>query len=109
MEIKFKTKGMEESRTVNVDIPEGLDALVQKYGAEYVASAATDSLVISAQALGRRHIEKSDEELATIFANWDPTTRAAAVSRTPLEKATSALANLTVEEKAALLAKLTGG
>lgn len=106
MEISFKTKEHPEVRTVNLDLPEDLQGLISKFGEETVTNAARGSLVISAQALGRRHIEKSQEELQAIFDNWDPNTRAPAVKKSAFERATDALGKMSDEEKAELLRRL---
>lgn len=108
MEISFKTKDHPEARKVNFDMPADLDSLVAKYGAESVYSAATGAYVISLQALARRHIEKSDEEIQAIVDAWNPNERAPAVKQTAFEKASSALTKLSPEEKAELLARLRG-
>lgn len=106
MEISFKTKEHPEARKVNYDMPETFDALVERFGADSVYEAAKGAYVISLQALARRHIEKSDEEVQEIVNSWDPNTRSPAVKQTAFEKATSALTKLSPEEKAELLAKL---
>ena len=106
MEISFKTKEHPEARKVNFDMPADLNALTEKFGAESVYAAATGAYVISLQALARRHIEKSDEEIQTLVDGWNPNERSPAVKQTAFEKATSALTKLSPEEKAELLAKL---
>lgn len=108
MDITFKTKEHPESKTVQVDIPETLEGLVAKFGEESVVSNARGSYVISAQAFGRRHIEKEQAELQGLFDNWNPNERAPAVKASPLERAQSALKNLSAEERAELLARLQG-
>lgn len=109
MEISFKTKEHPEARKVNYDMPEGLEALTSKFGAEAVASAATGAFVISLQALARRHIEKSDEEIQALVNSWNPNERSPAVKQTPFERAAGALAKLSPEEKKELMAKLRAG
>lgn len=110
--IKATKRGGEggEDRSVEVeyDLPETLDGLVEKFGAEVVASAATDSFTIAIQALMRRHIDKSQEEVQALVAEWVPGTRAAAVKKTPLEKAQAALRAMSEEDRAAFLASLGG-
>ncbi len=106
MDISFKTKEHPEARTVSYEFPADLDGLVAKFGTDTVYDNAVGSFVISLQALCRRHIEKSDEEIQELVASWDPNTRAAGVRKTPAEKVNSALAALSPEEKAALLEKL---
>ena len=109
MEISFKTKEHPEARKVNFDMPADLEALRAKFGDESVYAAATGAYVISLQALARRHIEKSDEEIQALVDNWNPNERSPAVKQTAFEKASSALSKLSAEEKAELLAKLRAG
>jgi hypothetical protein len=106
MDISFKTKEHPEARTVSYDFPADLEGLVAKFGNDSVYDNAVGSFVISLQALCRRHIEKSDEEIQEIVTNWDPNTRATGVRKTAAEKVSAALGQLSPEEKAALLAKL---
>lgn len=108
MEISFKTKEHPEARKVNFDMPETFAALIEKFGEDSVYSAATGAYVISLQALARRHIEKSDEEVQQIVSAWNPNERTPAVKQTAFEKASSALSKLSPEEKAELLKKLRG-
>lgn len=109
MEISFKTKEHPEARKVNFDMPADLEALRAKFGDESVYAAATGAYVISLQALARRHIEKSDEEIQALVDGWNPNERSPAVKQTAFEKASSALSKLSAEEKAELLAKLRAG
>lgn len=106
MEISFKTKEHPEVKTVNFDMPETLEGLVAKFGEESVLSNARGSYVISAQAYGRRHIEKDQAELQALFDNWNPNERAPATKASPFERAANALGKLSAEEKAELLARL---
>ena len=106
MEISFKTKEQPEVRKVNYDMPETLQGLVDKFGEQSVADAATGQFIISIQALCRRHIEKSDDEIQELVTAWDPTTRAAPTKQSPFERAAGALGKLSAEEKQDLLAKL---
>jgi hypothetical protein len=107
MEISFKTKEMTEARKIEYPMPESFAALVEKFGEDSVYEAATGAFIISLQALGRRHIGKSDEEIQELASNWNPNERSPAVKQTAFEKASGALSKLTPEEKAALIAKLT--
>jgi len=109
MEIKFKTREAEESRIVNFDFPADLDGFVEAYGADTVKEAAQASFVITLQALARRNIEKSDSEIQELINGWNPNERAAPTKKTPFERATSALAGMSPEEKAELLARLQAG
>jgi hypothetical protein len=109
VEIKFKTKDATESRVVNYDLPDSVEGLVEKFGSENVFEFAKSAIVIALQALARRHIEKSDEEIQALVDAYDPNTRAAPVKQSPEERAKSAISKLTPEQKAALLAQLQGG
>jgi hypothetical protein len=109
MEISFKTKEMTEARKVEYPMPETFDGLVEKFGTDAVYEAATGAFVISLQALGRRNIGKTDEDIQELALSWNPNERSPAVKQTAFEKASNALRNLSPEEKAALIAKLTGG
>lgn len=109
MDIQFKTKDHPEARTVQFDMPGDLDALVSRFGADSVYKAATGAFVISIQALARRHIEKSDEEVQSLVSAWNPNERSPAVKQTAFEKATSALKSLSPEEKRELLNQLKAG
>lgn len=109
MDIQFKTKDNPEARTIQYDMPADLAALTAKFGEDAVYKAATGSFVISLQALARRHIEKSDEEVQALANAWNPNERAPAVKQSAFEKASSALSKLSPEEKRELLNKLRAG
>lgn len=106
MDISFKTAEHPEARTVQFAMPENLQGLVDAYGEESVYGAAKGAFVISLQALARRNIDKSDEEIQALVNGWNPNERQAASAKTPLERASSQLTKLTPEERAALLEKL---
>lgn len=106
MDISFKTKEHPEARKFSYAMPETLDALVAKFGNEAVFDAAKGAFVISLQALARRNIEKSDAEIEALAGNWNPNERSAAVKKTPLERAQSALSNLTDEQRRELINQL---
>lgn len=106
MDISFKTKEHPEARKVSYDFPADLEGLVEKFGADSVYAAAQGAYVISLQALARRHIEKSDEEIQNLVAGWNPNERSPAVKQTAFEKASGALSKLSAEERAELLRKL---
>ncbi len=107
--ISAKTKEHPETVSVEYDMPENLDGLTEKFGADAVASAAKDSLVISIQALLRRHIDKPQDELQAIVTDWKPGVRAPAVQKSAFEKATGALSKLSADERAELLRRLQSG
>lgn len=103
MEISFKTKEHPEPRKIEYPMPESLADLTEKYGEDAVAAAAKGSFVISLQALARRHIEKGDEEIEALALEWNPNERSASTPKTTAEKAASALAKLSPEDRAELL------
>lgn len=108
MEISFKTKDHPESKSIQYDLPETLEGLTEKFGAESVLNAARSSYIIGLQAFCRRHIEKDVEEIQRLADDWNPNERAAAVKLSPFERATKALSGLSDEERAELLARLQG-
>lgn len=118
MEIKAKLKDSNEVVAVQYDIPQDLDGLVAKFGADIVASNAIDSLVISVQALVRRHMRptvdkagkvtspaKSAAEIQAIVNAYKPGT--GTVRRTPVEKIGDLISQMTPEQKADLLKSLS--
>lgn len=109
MEIQFKTKEHPEARKFEYDMPETLEGLNAKFGEDAVAAAARGAFVISLQALARRHIEKSDAEIAELAGSWNPNERSPATKKSAFEKAASALGSLSAEERAELLARLQAG
>ena len=108
-DITAKKKDSDKAVTVAYDMPDTLAGLLEKFGEDAVASAATDSFVISIQSVIRRNFDKSQEEIEAAVATWQPGVRQAGVKKTPLEKAKSALAGLSAEARAELLAALTSG
>jgi hypothetical protein len=106
--ISAKKKDSDKVVSLEYDMPETLEALTEKFGAEVVASAAVDSFTISIQSLIRRHFDKSQEEIEAAVAAWQPGVRTAGVKKTPLEKAQAALKAMSPEDRAALLASLNG-
>lgn len=104
--ISAKTKEHPESVSVEYDLPETVEGLVEKFGAEAVAAAAKDSLVISIQALLRRNIEKSADELQTLANEWKPGVRSPAVQKSAFEKAAQQVGKMSEEERQELLRRL---
>lgn len=108
-DITAKKKDSEKAVTVSYDLPETLDGLVEKYGAEAVAGAAQDAFVISLQSVIRRNFDKSQEEIEAAVNGWVPGQRSAAVKKSPAEKAKAAFASMSAEERQAFLAELQAG
>lgn len=107
MEIKFKNRDAEDAKVVQYDMPESLEGLVEKFGEAAVAEAAAANFVISIQATARRHFDKPEAEIQEIVNGWNPNERASAVKLSPVDRAKRALAGLSDEDRAALLAKLS--
>lgn len=109
MKVSAKTKKKPNPITVDYDIPEKLPELVKKYGEEVVSAHAVGSIVISLQALMRRHIEKDDFSLPKLqeaVKAWKPDVRNV-VKQSAFEKVSSSLDKLSPEERSELLKKLT--
>jgi len=106
--INAKKKDSDRVVSVAYDLPETLEGLTEKFGADAVASAATDSFTISVQSLIRRHFDKSQEEIQAAVDAWQPGVRTAGVKKTPLEKAQAALRAMSAEDRAELLRALNG-
>lgn len=96
---------------VQYDIPEDLAGLQKRFGDAVVAAHAHGSIVISLQAMLRRHLEKGTkpEDLTKAVAAWKPDVRTAGPKQSAFEKVSSNLDKLSPEERKALLAKLTSG
>lgn len=120
MKISAKTNANPEAGTieVEVDIPSTLSELEMKFGADVVANAAIDSLVITVQALIRRMMTpKTNKEgkvtaagsnaevIQAAVSAWKPDVRTV-VRQSALEKATNSLATMSADDRKALLAKL---
>lgn len=104
--VKATKKGEERVVSVEWDLPESLQGLIDKFGEDVVANAAASQLTIGLQAFIRRHFEKTDEEIQQLVNEYVPGVRGPVVKKSPLEKATAALASMSPEERAQLLAKL---
>lgn len=114
MEVSAKV-GKEPNQKVGkviYDIPEDLAGLQKRFGDAVVAAHAHGSIVISLQALMRRHIgsEKgiSAADLQKAVDAWKPDARSAGPKQSAFEKVSTNIDKLSPEERKALLAKLTG-
>ena len=96
-----------KSITCEVNIPDTLEAKVDAFGSDVVNNAVEDSLVISVQALMRRHLNagKTEEEIQKAVSEWKPEVRTA-IRQSAFEKASSSITKLSAEERAELLRKL---
>jgi hypothetical protein len=107
MEVTAKTKEHPEVVKVEFHTPANLHEAVNKYGEEVVFNKFLAAAVIDLQAVLRRNIDKSQEELQKIAHEWKPGVRAPAVKQSAFEKATAAIGAITdPEERKALLKKL---
>lgn len=91
---------------VEIDLPETLKELEERFGAEVCATKLRAQLVVEVQSGMRTQIKagKTAAEIQTWADSWVPGTRKPA--KTKKEKAQDALANLTPEERKALLKDL---
>ena len=119
MQIKAKLKDSPTVVTVDYNFPADLKGLTEKFGADVVYGKAMDSLVIDVQALVRRHMKgsvdakgvvktkpKTQAEIQDIVKAWIP--GVGAVRKSPAEKVGTLIAQMSPEEKKALLAQLKG-
>lgn len=103
-DITAKKKDSEASVTISYDLPESVQAAVERFGEDAVLNAVNDSFTIALQALIRRHIDKDPAEVQALADAWVPGQRGPAVKKTPAEKAAAALKSMTPEQRAELLA-----
>src|SRR6266850_6697920 len=85
---------------VEVNIPDGVDALVKAFGADVVGGAAKGAIVIAAQARIRRFLDvgKTQGEIQKEMSTWRPDVRTV-VAQSAFEKASGALDKLSPEER----------
>ena len=109
-DITIKAGKGEEAKSVQVsyDLPTDLAGYVSKYGEEMTADFARRSVTLGIQALVRPLIleGKSTEEIQAHVNNWVPGVRGPRTQKSPLERATAVLGNMSAEELAELLAKV---
>ena len=107
MEVSAKTKEHPEVVTVQFDVPSDLKGLVAAYGEDVIVNKAQAALVIDLQAVLRRNIAKSADELQQLVNAWKPGIRTPAAKQSAFEKAQAAISAISSpEERKALLAKL---
>jgi len=109
MKISAKKKDQKEVVTVEANIPDTLAEKIKLFGEDVVNSAATDSLVITVQALVRRGIAKgtSQADIQKAVTEWKPDVRSV-VRVSAFDKAKSSLETFTPEQRAELLKALQG-
>lgn len=109
-QISVKTGKDESARTVTVtyDIPENLGGLTAKYGEDVVFNFAERAITLAVQALVRQKAAAGSDDAALQHAvdTWVPGVRSAGTKKSPLEKAQAALAGMSKDDLAALLAKV---
>ena len=96
--------------TVQFDFGDNLGEALTKFGEDVVYKRFKQSAIVDLQALIRRHLSgdkpKSEEELQVIVDDWKPGTMR--VRKSKSEKALELLSQMSDEEKAELLAELSG-
>ena len=93
--------------TIEYDMPESIEGLIEKFGQPVIVAQTRAALVISLQAAIRRLVTKgkSPDDIEKELAAWRPDVRSV-VRRSTMEKVTSSLDKLTPEQRRELLAKL---
>lgn len=111
-DVSFKRKEDETSTVVQYDFGDDMAAAIEKFGEEVIWSRAKSAMVIDLQAYGRRLLEKKADpkntetvDIPALIAAWRPDVRSV-VRQTAAEKAATAIASMSPEEKAKLLASL---
>lgn len=109
-EIHVKTGKDETARNVvvNYDIPGSTAELVAKYGEEQTHALASRAITLAVQALVRQKAAAgaSDEDCQNAVNEWVPGVRGPVTRKSPLERASAALQNMSPEDIQALLAKV---
>ena len=107
MEITAKTSKADRVVTVNYEMPESVEALSEKFGADVIASKAIAAITIDLQALIRRSLEggKTDAEIQQMVNDWKPGERIS-IAKDPMAAALAVFKTKTPEEQEAFLAEL---
>lgn len=105
-DIKVKTKQHPTPVVVTYDLPTDLAGLQSKFGDAVVATYANRGITLAIQALVRAHIDEDPTAIQGMVNSWVPGTSVRGPQKSPLEKATAALSNMSAEDLAALLAKV---
>lgn len=105
-EIKVKTKEHPTPVVVNYDLPTDLPGLMEKFGDEVVATYANRGITLAIQALVRTNIDTPKDEIQKMVDSWVPGTRIRGPQKSPIEKATALLGNMSADDLQALLAKV---
>ena len=109
-ELKIKTGREEDARVVtfNYDIPTTLNDMISKYGEGEVTELVGRAITLAVQALARQKAAAGSDDAAIQEAvnAWQPGVRGPVTRKSPLERASAALAGMSKEELAELLAKV---
>ena len=104
MDVKAKApKANNREITVSMNIPEKLSELVEAFGEEVIADAASRNLCIQAQGYIRQMLEagRTDEEIIDAASKWVPGTK-----RDTLSTLVAKAKTMSAEERKVLLAAL---
>ena len=108
VEVSAKKEGFEEV-SITYDFGKNLDDMVEKFGAEVVATNARANMKITLQGIMRRYLAagKTQEEIQTAVGEWKPGVQ---LERTvdPVSVARKAMANMDEDAKQAFIQKLLG-
>lgn len=124
MQVSARLKDQKEATVVNYEFGNSLDDMVARFGKDVVFNKALDAFVIDCQSNVRRIIKKGLEnkvdgkpapkQLSVITkeaqawaSGWKPSA-VSGVRKSATEKVSDLVANMTPEQKAELIRKLTG-
>lgn len=106
-----KGPGAGTSASVSYDFGSSVDEAIDKFGEDVVFGIYLDQAVIRLQAIIRRHLADKDgfdqKKLDAAVAAWKPKV-GGGVRKSAVEKANDLLDKMTDQQRAELLAKLTG-
>ena len=106
MDIKAKSKELAEPIIVQFDVAEDLKGLVAQYGEETVHELAVAEICRAIRNLALVNKAKPLAEIQGFVDAWQPGVRRARTTKTPLERASAALGQMSAEDLAALLEKV---
>lgn len=111
LKIEAKVGGKDGTiHEITVPFPENLDEAVEQYGEEIVFNNFRANVVVGLQGNIRSRVggkePKTGKALQDSFADWKPNARATGVGR--VEKLKERIQQMSAEDKARLLAELTG-
>jgi predicted outer membrane protein len=99
-------KPNEVSTTIKIEIPDTLEDMAKVWGKELIYTKLKQKAHIDAVNCARTMLVagKKPNEVTDAMATWKP--GVAGPRKSPVDKATAAIANMTVEQKQQMLAKL---